>query len=186
MFKQTTQRPGVLFRYDFILSTLLFFFFATDAFSHSLILGAYGNGDDTITVEGKYDTGATAQGAQVRLESLNTGEVLFKQRLPLESELTITIPEEPYRIVLDGGPGHVAVKQGIAPEKGFSVTPGSTPSGKKQTTASPGHGKPGLSRAYLVTLGLVFFFLGLTLFICRQNTNKIIRTISQQPGSNCN
>jgi hypothetical protein len=158
----------------FILSLALVFCTRSPGFAHSLILGAYGNDDDTITVEGKYDTGATAQGAQVRLESLNTGTVLFKQRLPLESELTVKIPDEPYRIVLDGGPGHVAVKKGIAPSNGFSVQP-NPPRQKAQNTN--GQGKPGLSPAYLATLGIVFCFLFLTLFICRRNTNKIIRTI---------
>lgn len=157
-----------------ILALILVCWQVPCAFAHSLIVGAYSNDDDTITVEGKYDTGATAQGAQVRLESLNTGKVLFQQRLGLESELTVKIPDEPYRIVLDGGPGHVAVKEGIAPQKGFSVQP--KPSEQKaQNTHS--HGKPDLSSAYFVTLGLVFCFLFLTLFICRQNTNKIIKTI---------
>lgn len=158
----------------FILSLALVFCALPCAFAHSLILGVYGNDDGTITVEGRYDTGATAQGAQVRLEALNTGTVLFKQRLGLESELTVKIPEEPYRIVLDGGPGHVAVKAGIAPKNGFSVQ--SNPPEQKAKNDDR-HGNPGLSRAYLVTLGLVFCFLFLTLFVCRQNTNKIIKTI---------
>lgn len=162
------------FRIGFVLSLALVFYAAPCAFAHALIIGAYSNDDDTITVEGKYDTGATAQGAQVRLESLNTGKVLFKQRLGIESQLTIKIPEEPYRIVLDGGPGHVAVKAGIAPQNGFSVQP-KPPKQKAQSTH--GHGKPGLSLAYLVTLGLVFCFLFLTLFICRQNTNRLIQAI---------
>nr|WP_319395299.1 hypothetical protein [uncultured Desulfobacter sp.] len=157
-----------------ILSLLLVFCLAPCAFAHSLIVGVYSNDDDTITVEGKYDTGATAQGAQVRLESLGSGKVLFKQRLGLESELTVKMPEEPYRIVLDGGPGHVAIKEGIAPPKGFSVKP---KSGQQKTQTARRHGTPNLSPAYFVTLGLVFCFLFLTLFICRQNTNKIIKTI---------
>jgi hypothetical protein len=101
-------------------------------------------------------------------------KVLFQQRLGLESELTIKIPEEPYRIVLDGGPGHVAVKEGIAPQKGFSVQP--DPPGQKTKNAHS-HGKPDLSPAYFITLGLVFCFLFLTLFTCRKNTNKLIKAI---------
>ena len=98
---------------------LIFVFFSMSLFAHNLIMNVIDNKDNTITVVGEFSTGEDAAGAMIRLESLVNAEVLYKQRLPQESELTINIPKEPYQIVLDGGPGHTIVKEGIAPLEGF-------------------------------------------------------------------
>ena len=98
---------------------LIFMFFSMSLFAHNLIMNVIDNKDNTITVVGEFSTGEDAAGAMIRLESLVNAEVLYKQRLPQESELTINIPKEPYQIVLDGGPGHTIVKEGIAPLEGF-------------------------------------------------------------------
>lgn len=91
-----------------------------DIFAHTLILNVLDNGDDTITIQGVYDTGQSAANAQIRLEALRDGKVLFQQRLPDESELSVKIPTQAYKIILDGGPNHIATKQGIAPKNGFT------------------------------------------------------------------
>ena len=93
--------------------------FSTCVSAHSLVLNVMTNDDDTVTLIGAFDTGASAAGALIRLESLGTGEILYRRRLPPESELTVDIPQEPYRIVLDGGPGHTAIKEGPPPQKRF-------------------------------------------------------------------
>jgi hypothetical protein len=151
-------------------------FFLTDAFAHKLILGVYGNGDDTITIEGKYDTGASAAGALVRLESLNSGEVLFRERLPRKSELTVKIPDEPYQVVLDGGPGHLSVKEGIPPASGFSAPLKENPKAKPS-------GAAGLNRPLAICVGLAFCLLLLTIFIGIHNTNRILAAIDKASAS---
>lgn len=87
--------------------------FVMSMYAHNLIMNVMDNADNTITVVGEFSTGEDAAGALIRLESLLSGEILYKERLPQESELTITIPKEPYQIVLDGGPGHTIVKKGL-------------------------------------------------------------------------
>lgn len=154
-----------------ILSLVFLLFFFTDVFAHKLILTVYGNDDDTITIEGEFDTGASAVGALVRLETLNTGDVLFQKRLPQESELVVKIPEEPYQIVLDGGPGHISVEKGIAPEKGFSIQPDKKKNVNLSKTGS-------VNFAFVISITGAFCLLFLTLFISMKNTNKILKAIA--------
>ena len=140
------------------------------AFAHSLILSVIDNGDDTITIIGKFDTGALAEGAMVRLESESSGKVIFTERLPQESELTLAIPKEPYQIILDGGPGHISVKSGIPPRDGFAVET------KKNAKTMKNEG---WSTAMVVTIGTAFGLFLLTIYISMSNTKKIIEAISK-------
>ena len=144
---------------------------AADA--HNLILNVYRNVDDTVTIEAGYDTGNTAAGAMVRLESLATGEILFEERLPQESEVTLAIPDEPYRIVLDGGPEHTVMEEGIPPEKGFSDMAAEE---KKSVEAKAA----GVGVPFVILITLAFGLLLLTIFISIRNTNKILEAISQR------
>lgn len=150
-------------------------FLLTYASAHTLILNVYRDVDDTITIEGKFDTGASAAGAIVRLESLNTGKVLYEERLPRESEITIEVPDEPYQIVLDGGPGHSAIKKGIPPENGFSKESAEEKKPAISETES-------LNVPFVVSIGLAFCLLFLTIFINIKNTNKILEAISKHSG----
>ena len=95
--------------------------FCTLGFSHNLIMEVLDNEDNTLTIVGAYNTGDKAAGAMIRLESLITGKILYKQRLPYESELTMAIPSEAYQIVLDGGPDHIIIEKGISPKEGFAI-----------------------------------------------------------------
>ena len=164
-----------MFKKAMTMCILAVFFLASHGYAHQLILGVMDNGDDTITVQGEFDTGASAEGALIRLESLNSGVVLFKQRLPRESELTVKIPDEPYRIVLDGGPGHVTTKDGLPPQKGFSV----------KAEKAPKKAEPQTNRVnmpFAVSIGIAFLLLLLTIVIGIHNTNKILKAISRGPA----
>lgn len=154
-----------------IIGLILTPLFFTDAFAHKLILSVYGNDDDTITITGEFDTGASAFGALVRLETLGSGDVLFQKRLPEESELTVKIPEEPYQIVLDGGPGHVSIKKGIPPEKGFTTKPKPR---QKSRLSKAGN----INLAWITSLIVAGCLLLLTIFISIRNTDKILSAIS--------
>ncbi|WP_323590820.1 hypothetical protein [Aliarcobacter butzleri] len=99
---------------------IIFLSLSVSLFAHNLIMNVMDNKDNTITVIGEFSTGEDAAGALVRVESLISGDVLYKERLPEASEVTISIPKEPYQVVLDGGPGHTIVKEGIAPLEGFN------------------------------------------------------------------
>lgn len=160
-----------------IILSLLF----TTSHAHILLINVFDNEDNTITVEGIYNTGDLATGAMVRFESLGTGEILFKQRLPIESELTIKVPTEPYQIVLDGGPGHILIKEGIAPLEGFSKEIKEKVSKKNMgntlSIAQNNTGEWGHTTIFLFCMCLILF--GLAIYFSFKNTNKIVNEIRQ-------
>lgn len=147
--------------------------------SHTLLLNIFDNEDNTIQVEGIFSTGEPASGAQILLKSLSGGKVLYKKRLPLEGELTINIPQEPYQVILNGGPGHNITQKGIAPKNGF-VKKNNTEEIifskiDKNTTDKKD------SRNSIIYYGLIgtFLLLLFTIFISIRNTNKIITILRE-------
>ena len=145
--------------------------------AHTLIMNVFDNEDDTITVSGAFSTGQAAVGAMIRLEALNTGNTLYKSRLPELSEVTIDIPKEPYQIVLDGGPGHQIVKDGIAPKGGFTVTLKDTK--KKKELSEPRSFTKKWSLPYIILISVVLLLIVLTIYFSMKNTQKIINTIKE-------
>ena len=167
-----------------ILAGLLMLTLVARADAHTLLLSAWDNEDGTMTVAGQFDTGATAQGAQVRLEALDGGTVLFAKRLPVESELIVDIPDRPYTIVLDGGPGHTVVRDGIAPPDGFAQAPAQDAKGAgtaagKSRTQKAGSAPHSLNKAYLICTATAFLFMALTIVICRRNTNRLLAELKR-------
>ncbi|MFY4742943.1 hypothetical protein ACOTVT_05550 [Aliarcobacter butzleri] len=153
-------------------------------YAHNLLMNVMDNEDNTITVIGEFSTGEKAAGAQVRLESLVSGEVLFKQRLPVESELTIDIPKEPYQVVLDGGPGHTIVKEGIEPLEGFNeelkakINKGNSKLSKAQEFNNQKTTIENILSAIFYILCLLMF--ALALYFSFKNTNRIIEEMKQK------
>lgn len=156
---------------------LIFVFFSMSLFAHNLIMNVIDNKDNTITVVGEFSTGEDAAGAMIRLESLVNAEVLYKQRLPQESELTINIPKEPYQIVLDGGPGHTIVKEGIAPLEGFKkeIKEKEKEVNTKLSTAQNANNEWDLLTIFFFVLCLILF--GLAIYFSNKNTNKILEKL---------
>ena len=150
--------------------------FVMSMYAHNLIMNVMDNADNTITVVGEFSTGEDAAGALIRLESLLSGEILYKERLPQESELTITIPKEPYQIVLDGGPGHTIVKKGVAPLEGFNQE-------LKGKSVNSKLSKPQESNNWNVIT--ILFFTGclilfaLAIYFSNKNTNKILHQLKE-------
>jgi len=154
-------------------------FAAISLYAHNLILNVIDNNDNTITVEGLFDTGADAAGAQVRLESLTNGEVLYAKRLPIESELTIEIPNEPYQIVLDGGPGHTMIREGIEPLEGFSkeLKEKVKTDNKELSKTKSSNNDWNLTTIILFTVCIILLLLAI--YFSSRNTNKIIKEIKE-------
>lgn len=158
---------------------LIFVFFSMSLFAHNLIMNVIDNKDNTITVVGEFSTGEDAAGAMIRLESLVNAEVLYKQRLPQESELTINIPKEPYQIVLDGGPGHTIVKEGIAPLEGFKkeIKEKEKEVNTKLSTAQNANNEWDLLTIFFFVLCLILF--GLAIYFSNKNTNRILEKLKE-------
>lgn len=143
-------------------------------YAHTLLLNVFNNEDNTITIEGVFNTGQLAAGAQVRLEALASGEVLYKKRLPDEGEITIKIPKEQYQVVLDGGPGHQIVENGPEPLNGFTKK---TTIKKEAKLSEAREGNKPWSIALIVTISLAFVLLLSTIYISIKNTNKLMKEL---------
>ena len=139
--------------------------------AHTLLLNVMSNDDNTLLVHGEFSTGELAQGALIRLESLLSGEVLFQERLPESSELIISIPKEPYQIVLDGGPGHSVVKEGMAPKEGFDVTK-TAKNNPKLTQSKNANGEWDIATMVMFSLAILLF--SLSLYFSARNTQKLL------------
>lgn len=146
-------------------------------YAHELILNVKDNQDNTITVEGLFDTGELTPEAQVRLEALATGEVLYKERLPQTSQLIIKIPNEPYQIVLDGGPHFQEVKKGVAPKNGFTKNTNKSENSKLSKSRD---NDDEYSTALIVTISLAFLLLFATIIVSMRNTNKLMAQLKNK------
>ena len=154
---------------------LMIFLFPVFTFSHTLLLNVYDNEDNTINIEGIFNTGQLAPGAEIRIESLISGELLYKKRLPDESELTVDIPKEPYQVVLDGGPGHQVVKKGVPPKDGFSKE--LTKEIKEVKLSEPRASRQGMTIEMIISVSVAFLLLFITILINIRNTNKLIKVL---------
>ena len=112
--------------------------------------------DGTLVVSGLFSTGQSAAGAMVQIKSLASGDILYANRLPAESELVVIIPGEPYTIILDGGPMHKVIAKGPPPPAGFAA-----PVTKSAHSADPNREKISASRILWTLSGLLW---GLALF----------------------
>lgn len=134
-------------------------------FSHKLILNLENNEDGTIQVIGAFDTGQSAAGALIQVESLLSGLLLFEKRLPDESELQLKIPLEPYKVIISGGNGHKFEKEGFAPVQGFTKK-SKIKIMKKKVYKS--------SNTLTILWSICIFILSLILYFWIKNTQKLI------------
>ncbi len=96
------------------LLATVFLMAAVPVSAHTLYMNLSDNEDGTVTVEAMFSTGATGAGLPLYLEDAN-GQVLRKLKLDESGEATFDIPDQPYSVFLDGGPGHTVREDG--PEK---------------------------------------------------------------------
>lgn len=123
---------GYLKRIVFLLG-IIFFLLRGLCFAHTPLLSVEDNKDGTITVAGGFSTGQDAAGVDIWVKSRATAKILWKGKMPEDSQMDIKIPDEPYNVIMDAGPLHVVTKQGPPPPGGFSVVASKE---KKETTGS--------------------------------------------------
>lgn len=157
---------------------IICFLILTNIQAHTLIMNVLDNEDNTITVVGEFSTGQKAVDAMIRLEALNSGDILFQKRLPDEGEFTLQIPKEPYQIVLDGGPGHQIVKEGISPVDGYATSLKELTKTKKVLSQNVSS-KNEWSLAYIVLISITLLLILLTIYYSKRNTDKIIKMIQE-------
>lgn len=97
----------------FLATLLLCLTVALPAGAHTLYMNLVDNEDGTVTVEAMFSTGSSGTGLPLILEDEN-GQVIKKMKLDENGEATFDIPDQPYSVFLDGGPGHTVRKAGPA------------------------------------------------------------------------
>jgi len=91
-------------------------------FAHTLIFDAFDNEDGTMEITAMFSTGASAQGATIKIVSQGNLEIIYQKRVDDSGILVVDIPKEPYKLILDSGPGHTVEKVGtIKPIGGFTI-----------------------------------------------------------------
>ncbi len=73
-------------------------------FAHSAIMSCFDNGDGTITCEGGFSDGSSANGVEFIVES--DGSSILKGKMDEYSEFTFNKPEKKYSAVFNAGEGH--------------------------------------------------------------------------------
>ncbi|WP_321413803.1 hypothetical protein [uncultured Desulfobacter sp.] len=81
------------------------------AFGHTLFMNLTDNEDGTVSVEGMFSTGAMAANLPLYLLDKNEKKIL-KIKLDENGEAEFNIPDQPYTVFLDGGPGHTVREDG--------------------------------------------------------------------------
>jgi len=81
-------------------------FLCGPAAAHTPLCSCYENGDGTVTCEGGFSDGSSASGVRMRVEK-SGGGVLIEGKMSEDSEYTFDKPDTAYRVVFDGGEGHV-------------------------------------------------------------------------------
>lgn len=79
--------------------------FGTAALAHTPLLTCYDNMDGTATCEGGFSDGSSASGISMKV--LDTeGNILVEGVMDEDSSFVFDIPEVPYVVLFDAGPGH--------------------------------------------------------------------------------
>ncbi len=85
-------------------------------FAHAPLLDLFDNGDGTFTCVGGFSNGASAAGAEIRIENPKEKDpvkkVVFKGKLDKNGELVVPYPKDlsKFIIVFDAGSGHILKK----------------------------------------------------------------------------
>lgn len=149
--------------------------------SHDLVLDIVDNGDNTILI--KADLDGVAVGAVLQLESLVTGEVLYKNRFPKDGKLILDIPKEPYLIVgkETENEDHGTIIKGIEPKEGFSKYLNSKADEVlEKITEREIHKIWGFSGSTGLFFGSCIILLVLAIYFGSRNTNKILREVRKE------
>lgn len=84
---------------------------AAVAYAHNAICDCFDNGDNTITCEGGFSDGGKAVGVPLRVLDA-AGKVLIEGAMSAHSDFTFPKPKVDFRVVFDGGEGHIVTIDG--------------------------------------------------------------------------
>lgn len=159
---------------------LVLFIFCLNLFAHEeLSLEIVDNKNNTITIIGDEEHHQGLAGALIKVESLISGDILFKDRLPIESKLIIPIPKEPYQVVLDTA-HEVLIKVGIAPIEGFTKEQQLKADEVIAKLSKEHHDEDELDSLTIFLFSLCIVLFILAIYFGSRNTNKILREVRKE------
>lgn len=77
------------------------------AFGHTALMSCFDNGDGTVTCEGGFSDGSSANGVVFKVEQ--NGKAVVEGKFDADSEFSFKKPKGDYKAVLDAGEGHKVV-----------------------------------------------------------------------------
>ncbi|MFK5953992.1 MAG: hypothetical protein QM498_13095 [Desulfobacterium sp.] len=89
----------------FIAAVLISLFVAVPALAHTPLCSCWDEGDGTITCEGGFSDGSSAQGVIMYVKE-KSGKTLIKGQMDEFSEFSFKKPSQPYSVIFDAGEGH--------------------------------------------------------------------------------
>ena len=88
-----------------VVAAALVLALAGAALAHPPLFSCWDNGDGTISCEGGFSDGESAEGTPIRVTN-EKEEVVFEGKLDDKGELSFKKPEGVFTVTFDGGPGH--------------------------------------------------------------------------------
>ena len=89
----------------FIATLLISLFMSVPALAHTPLCSCWDEGDGTITCEGGFSDGSSAQGVIMYVNEKN-GKTLVKGQINEFSEFSFKKPTQAYTVMFDAGEGH--------------------------------------------------------------------------------
>lgn len=80
------------------------------AFAHTALLSCFGEGDDTITCEGGFSDGSSANGVNFYVEQ--NGQKVIEEKFDELNSVNFEKPEGDFNAVFDAGDGHQIIIKG--------------------------------------------------------------------------
>ncbi len=94
-----------------IATLLISLFTAVPALAHTPLCSCWDEGDGTITCEGGFSDGSSAQGVIMYVNEKN-GTTLVKGQMNEFSEFSFKKPAQAYTVIFDAGEGHAVEVDG--------------------------------------------------------------------------
>ena len=94
-----------------IATLLISLSLAATALAHTPLCSCWDEGDGTITCEGGFSDGSSAQGVIMYVNEKN-GKTLIKGQMNEFSEFSFKKPSQPYTVIFDAGEGHAVEVNG--------------------------------------------------------------------------
>ena len=93
-------------------SIVLLALLSNHAFAHTPFCSCFDNGDGTVSCDGGFSDGSSAEGVSMNVVDKKTNRVLIQGKMNEDSEFGFEKPKMPYIVIFDAGPMHIVEVDG--------------------------------------------------------------------------